>query len=264
MKKSPFPGMDPFLERHWRDVHTSLMIYTRDQIQSQLPADLLARVEEGVSVDTADAVRLVYPDVRVVEDSSPDVFSSNGGGAAVAVAEPLIVPVDEKPKLDRHIEIIDSSSGGRVVTAIEFLSPKNKVAVPGREAYQRKQGEYIAGGVNLVEVDLIRVGEFVLAAQLDVIAPKNRKHYMMCVRRVLRPQFAAIYGAGLRDRLPTIPVPLRPKDQDVALNLQELIDLCYERGRYFKIDYQRPLEPPLPSDDAAWAGERIERWRTTP
>jgi hypothetical protein len=26
---SPFPGMDPYLEVHWRDIHASLIIYSR-------------------------------------------------------------------------------------------------------------------------------------------------------------------------------------------------------------------------------------------
>lgn len=30
---SPFPGMDPYLEAHWRDVHTRVMTYICDQIQ---------------------------------------------------------------------------------------------------------------------------------------------------------------------------------------------------------------------------------------
>ncbi len=45
---SPFPGMDPYLKAHWRDVHTRLMTYLCDQIQDQLPANLVARVEESV------------------------------------------------------------------------------------------------------------------------------------------------------------------------------------------------------------------------
>src|SRR5438105_4713913 len=44
--KSPFPGMDPFLEQYWGDVHHSLIQYARDTMQPQLPADLRARVEE--------------------------------------------------------------------------------------------------------------------------------------------------------------------------------------------------------------------------
>jgi hypothetical protein len=49
--KSPFPGMDPYLEQHWGDVHASLIVYMRDQINEQLPADLQARVEESIMVD---------------------------------------------------------------------------------------------------------------------------------------------------------------------------------------------------------------------
>ena len=48
---SPFPGMDPYLESHWRDVHTRMMTYLCDQIQDQLPPNLVARVEQSVSVD---------------------------------------------------------------------------------------------------------------------------------------------------------------------------------------------------------------------
>ena len=31
--KSPFPGMDPYLEQFWPDIHASLIIYSRDQIE---------------------------------------------------------------------------------------------------------------------------------------------------------------------------------------------------------------------------------------
>ena len=52
--KSPFPGMDPYLERYWGDVHAKLMVYACDQINECLPKDLLARVEETVYVDADD------------------------------------------------------------------------------------------------------------------------------------------------------------------------------------------------------------------
>jgi hypothetical protein len=37
--KSPFPGMDPYLEQHWRDVHSSLIIYARDQRRAWKPLE---------------------------------------------------------------------------------------------------------------------------------------------------------------------------------------------------------------------------------
>ena len=51
--KSPFPGMDPYLETRWSDVHLSLATYSRDALNGLLPPGLLARSEERsvVSVD---------------------------------------------------------------------------------------------------------------------------------------------------------------------------------------------------------------------
>ena len=46
--KSPFPGMDPYLERHWGDVHQALVTYIRDQLQPSLPDDL--RTDAGAGL----------------------------------------------------------------------------------------------------------------------------------------------------------------------------------------------------------------------
>jgi hypothetical protein len=54
---SPFPGMDPYLEQHWGDVHQSLIIYAGDHLQKLLPKDLRARVEERVFVESAQDTR---------------------------------------------------------------------------------------------------------------------------------------------------------------------------------------------------------------
>ena len=41
----------------------------------------------------------------------------------------------------------------------------------------------------------------------------------------------------------------------MSLDLQALIDQCYENGAYDTIDYRRPLEPPLEAAESAWAEE---------
>jgi hypothetical protein len=38
--KSPFPGMDPYLEQNWGEVHTSLIVYARNQLNSQLLVEI--------------------------------------------------------------------------------------------------------------------------------------------------------------------------------------------------------------------------------
>jgi hypothetical protein len=128
---SPFPGMDPYLEQHWRDVHHALTTYARNQIQAQLPGDLRARLEEREFVESAEAVlRSLYPDIPVVERGRTKTPAAPLGG--VAVAEPLILQLPDEPVTEGYIEIVDLSSGKRVVTVIEVLSLSNKIAGPGR------------------------------------------------------------------------------------------------------------------------------------
>ena len=255
--KNPFPGMNPYLERHWGDVHTTLMVYIRDQINEQLPGDLEARVEESVSIDMGEEhVRTVYPDVRVVEEPG-QFWTGETDSSAVAVAEPCVVAIpDERPTM-RHIEIIDRNSGHRVVTAIELLSPTNKDDDEGTKAYRRKQSEYFQGAVNLVEIDLIRGGAFVLAVPKHNLPKKCGTPYLICVRRVTRPEDAEVYPVPLREPLPNIRIPLRPTDHDIVLQLQPLIADCYRRGRYSSIDYRQPLETPLSAKDEAWADQLL-------
>ena len=67
-----------------------------------------------------------------------------------------------------------------------------------------------------------------------------------------------LWPASLRQALPTIAIPLRPTDQDVPLDLQQLINQCYDRGRYgFTIDYSADPGPPLADPDARWADELL-------
>src|SRR5690242_4413060 len=126
--KSPFPGMDPYLEGHWGDVHNSLMTYTRDQLQLQLPKDLRARVEEQVTVEddeSDDRPQRWRPDVRVVERPNGTGEAAPAAGNLL-VAEPLRVEWEEEPTIQRSVHIIDTKTGHRLITAIEFLSPTNK------------------------------------------------------------------------------------------------------------------------------------------
>ena len=242
--------MDPWLELFWRDVHASMIIYIRDQLQPHLPAPLVARAEEDVCVDVEeDSPGVVRPDVEVVEDDA-----GSGGTttlAPVAVAKPVLLRVPE-PEVDRRVEIIDPRSGGRVVTAIEVLSP-------ARDAYQSKQRDFLRGGVNLVEIDLVRAGNWVFSVDEGALAPSSRAPYMVCVFRMTKPGVRALYKLPLRERLPRIAIPLRPRDQDVALDLQQSIDEVYERGRYDRTDYRRPLTPPLSPEDEVWATELLRK-----
>ncbi|MCY2994099.1 MAG: DUF4058 family protein [Planctomycetota bacterium] len=252
--KNPFPGMNPYLEQYWRDVHTRLMIYLCDQVQGQLPAGLWASVEEQVTVDAEDdeRARSFHPDVHIGEDW---LVAEGLRSSGTAVAEPLVL-IEPSEKPQRYVQIVDA--GGRVVTAVEVLSRTNKLADDGRRAYRRKQRAYLEGGVNLVEIDLVRDGAHIVLAPLEQIQPSLRTPYWVSIWRVAQPEARFAYPLPRSQPLPRIPLPLRRQDSDAVVDLQELIELCYDRGRYHaRIDYRLDPEPPLPAADARWADELL-------
>ncbi len=254
--KSPFPGMDPYLEQHWRDIHHRFLTYACDDLQEHLPRDLRARLEERVFVEPEDGDgRGIYPDVRVIE------YPSRGGGVELATriesAEPLVIQLEAEPATEGYIEIIDVGSGNRVVTVLELLSESNKQPGEGLDLYRKKQRECLQAGVNLVEIDLLRSGKRVLAVPPARVPPAHRTTYQICVTRGHKPRTHEVYRAALREPLPIIRVPLRALDADVPLNLQALIERCYHHGRYDDLDYRAAPHPPLDPADTAWALELL-------
>jgi hypothetical protein len=98
----------------------------------------------------------------------------------------------------------------------------------------------------------------VLAVPPQLIPPAHRTPYQVCVSRGWQPQRAEIYAVPLRERLPSIKIPLRETDADVPLDLQALIDQCYRNGGYDDdLDYKVDPEPRLDPDDARWADELL-------
>jgi hypothetical protein len=264
--KSPFPGMDPYLERYWGDVHQGVITYIRDWLQSRLPGDLRARMQERVYIELPDARRaMYYPDVRVVE--RPGLSSTAGTTSAIAeplAAEdfsngdltadnPLIVHLDIEPTTESYVEIIDVKSGHRVITAIEVLSPTNKRAGEGQRLYLQKRADQQSAGVNTVEIDLLRGGQRILMIHAEQIPPSHRTAYQVCVWRASQPGQIAIYRLPLATRLPEVAIPLRPTDQDVVLDLQAIVEQCYRNGGYDDIDCRGEPDPPLSRVDEIWA-----------
>ena len=65
--RSPFPGMDPWLEHPawWPNVHQSLITYSRDALQHVVGDRYFVSIGERVYVETSD--HSYYPDVSIVE-----------------------------------------------------------------------------------------------------------------------------------------------------------------------------------------------------
>lgn len=251
--KSPFPGMDPYLERHWRDVHSSIIIYARDQLEELLPRPLIARVEERIVFEVdEDEVRRLYPDIRIVERPSAGDLSATAVADEIDT-EAVIIHVDAEPATETYLEIRDAEQR-RVVTVVEFLSETNKLPGEGVRQYQQKQRELRQGAISLVEIDLIREGKRDLIWPARDFPKRVRTTYQAVVRRGWRPGEMKIYPISLRRPLPAIHIPLREQDQEVPLELQPLIDQAYRKGRYGDtIDYRQAPQPPLERGAETWA-----------
>ncbi|HEV8604312.1 MAG TPA: DUF4058 family protein [Tepidisphaeraceae bacterium] len=250
--KSPFPGMDPWLEQQWGDVHHRLITYSGDTLQGQLPGDLVARLEERVFLETPwTTSRQIVPDVQIVE--TPERPRTPGTRGVAGVAEPLVLQFPGDPVTEGYIEIREAGSANRIVTIIEILSPSNKMPGPGMDLYRKKQDEVLGGFTSLVEIDLLRSGQRITLAHRIHVPPSHRTPYHISVRRGWRPNNIELYAIPLSERLPVIRIPLRQEDQDAHLDLQELFDRAYVNGRYDHTDYTSRLDPSLDPADVAWA-----------
>jgi hypothetical protein len=215
MAKSPFPGMDPYLERYWNDVHGSLITYIKDALNEALPPRFRAALQDRE-----------------------------------------LVQYKTEPLTQYSIEIIDSQSREKVITAIEVLSPENKRPGDGMRKFEEKQDDYRRAKVSRVNIDLLREGHRFFEFPARLLKPTQVKPYYVTIYRADKPGECEFYAIDLRDPLPTIGIPLRLQDADVKLELQPLLDHVYRTGR-FPIDYDEPCEPPLEGEDAAWARELL-------
>src|SRR5437899_2205577 len=201
--KSPFPGIDPYLEAMWGDVHQRLITYAADQVGAQLPDDLRARVEERVFVETeAEQIRRIVPDVHVAQYPPSGASHSQLAEGGAALAEPMVFLLEDEAVTEGYIEIRERR-GGKVITVIEFLSPANKAGGEGQKLYLQKQRELLHSDTNLVEIDLVRSGQRVLAFPEHRIPSEHRGDSLVCIR--LRCAWSergrALYALPLRQRL---------------------------------------------------------------
>ena len=70
-----------------------------------------------------------------------------------------------------------------------------------------------------------------------------------------------LFPFAIHEPLPCIPVPLRPEEAEVPLDLQFVFIRAYDSGPYRRgaVDYTQPPIPPLVGDNVAWAEKLVGR-----
>ena len=248
---SPFPGMDPILElQEWDDFHSRLNIVISELLAPRLAPRYFVRAERRVYVESPGEADPLFrrPDVSVL-------WTGETAGGTVVTVEPATSPEPiecELPIPEERREtylLIRLQETMEVVTVLETLSPANKrPGGDGRREYLEKREEVLHSQSHLVELDLLRGG-----ARLPMSSPLRPADYYAIVSRRQRRPRAAVYAWTVRDRLPTVLVPLKKEDPDVPLDLPAAFTTVYDRARYdLSVNYHVDLQPPPRDDDAAW------------
>jgi hypothetical protein len=243
--------MDPFLEdpAYWPDFHSRFINYWCEAIAERLPDRYDARIGERVNLveQEPDAIRRIEPDVAVSHwGESGDALGQPAGGA-VATLEPVTIPlVIEEPARQTYIEILRRPDRN-LVAVLELLSPANKTG-PGRGEYLAKRNAILRQDVHLLELDLLLQGE-----RMPLRDPLPPGDYYALVARADRRPDCDVYAWTLRNGLPTVPIPLRPPDADVRIDLAAVMRTTYDRGRYARsVDYNAAPEAVRSSPHRAW------------
>ena len=257
--KSPFPGMDPYIEARglWEDFHNHLIERIFDHLSASVPEHYLVRTGERSYIVLAESngkdSHFFKPDVGVTAPSSATSPPASATATAAAKAAPVTEAAPETEAVtlrafietryrETFVEIYEATLEQRLVTCIEVLSPSNKRrGSDGWELYQRKRQALLLGAAHLVEIDLLRGG-----TRMPMVDPWPNSPYTLLVCRQSRAPYCTVWPAHFQRPLPPLPVPLASPDPDVPLALQPMIEAIYARARYARsIDYAKPLAPPL-------------------
>jgi hypothetical protein len=264
---SPFPGMDPFLEKNplFHELHTQILAHAQEQLQPQLRPKYIARLERHLSEGSVwtlgvESLDRKEPDIAIVEG-----LQAEGSLMPVAtIAEPSarlfeeLDPEELDLRKQRRIVIYVNAKPRLAVTSIELLSPSNKaVGTIGRERYLEKRSSALHGGLHWVEIDLLRGGA---RPPMPVDVSDDADYLAYVAQATATGWDHRLYSWGLRDAIPAIPVPLLGSDC-VELDIGSCFQKSYDAiAADDEAGYDGDPPPPSLSDeDLRWVEDLLRR-----
>jgi Protein of unknown function (DUF4058) len=247
--RSPFPGMNPYLEAPalWSEVHSWLIVELARMLNQRITPKYRAAVEKRVY---EESILVGIPDVSVVRQRSN--LPAPPQSTTMTLSQPVLVALPEsETTIERYLEVREVATG-EVVTVVEILSPKNKRSGEGRDQYLNKRQKVLGSQSHLVEIDLLRGGEAL------PMQDAGKSDYRVLVSRVEQRPIAELYPFNLRDRLPCFGLPLRSSDESVPIDLNVLMQMVYESAALdLAIDYEQQPTPGLSQDDFDWVQKMV-------
>ena len=181
---SPFPGMDPYLER----------------------AELWPAVQHQL---VAAFYQLLLPGLV-------DHYRLRVGVRDYATELALFTSVVREKHAEEYLEI-RSRADGRLVTRVEFVSIANRTTDAGRKAYLAARAEAHLLRAATVEIDLITQGTPVVQLPKADLPPHDQ---LVSVTRSVIPLKVEAYPTTVEHRLAKFRLPLAPDDRDAVVDLQ--------------------------------------------
>ena len=244
--RSPFPGMDPFLEGNlWTSFHALFAPQMARQLNHVLRPKYIALPERkyiGGSLEEVMIATKTIPDVSIKKTRSRGASSM----MATAVAPSVKLRTSLVTKVPQfRIEIRDVSSR-RLITAIELLSPTNKGS--GRRLYLRKRRHFLHSTAHLLEIDLHHQG-----GRIPLQDPYPAGAYYVLLNRARKRSLTEVWPIALAEALPVVSVPLLKGDADVPLDLQRAFTDIYDAGSFdLAVDYRQAPDVELSAAETAW------------
>lgn len=255
---TPFPGMDPYLERRglWEEVHTGLIAAIQQFLAPLVRPHYRVAVERRAYLAVLSPDGLIgKPDVLVVSSDAEAAPAAPDRATVAMTPQVAELPMVEEV-IERYLEIQEVATGD-VVTVIEILSYSNKATRQGREQYERKRLAVLASMTSLVEIDLLRAGD---PLPMRISNNGSLGDYRIVVSRSRSRPRADVYIFGVRDPIPNVPIPLQADEGEPVLALNQIVHDLYDRAGYdLAVDYGQPPVPLLSGEDAQWAAQLMSQ-----
>lgn len=249
-RRSPFPGMDPYIEAcgKWEPFQQRLIGSIDDALAAALPAGYSSEVQQRRYVILGSERSEIIPDADV---TGPRVVRKTRRRREALDGSLAVAAFTESEYREAFIEVQDAEEG-HVVAVIEVLSPSNKRnGTAGWKKYVKKRRACIRSNAHFIELDLLLGGTRMRMADDMPDSP----YYVLLCRQPDGPM-CRVWPASYREPLPPLRIPLARGEPDVVLPLQPLVDDIYERHGYrTKLDDAEPLAVALPDAEAAWIRE---------
>ncbi|MDZ4672400.1 MAG: DUF4058 family protein [Phototrophicales bacterium] len=226
MQKNPFIGINPYINSWlqtpsdadglagWGAFHAAHVVVMAEVLQEALPEHYVAFAEQSIQ----STILQNAPVPTMVFD---------------------LDELDDFPEPIKRVVIREFREGrvGKPVTAIELLSPTNKLPKSDYYLYQRKRQEVLASGVSLAEVDYLHESRPILP-QIPQYSdqPNSHPYYVLVtdVRHTQPRKTVNVFAFGINEMIPHVPIPLIGDDW-AMFDLGRAYALTIRRGAWGRL-----------------------------